>query len=708
MDYSRALSAEFSLKPEHSDNIIKLIGEGNTLPFIARYRKELTGAIDDQLLRKVADRLSYLQGLDKRRLEVLSAIDAQGKLTGELRDKIEAATTLTALEDLYLPFKKRRTTRGGVARERGLEPLAAALFAAKSGETAEELAAPYVDPEKELPDAAAAIAGALDIIAEDLSVDAALREKLRRRIGAGVLCSAAKKEADSVYRLYYDFKEPAATLPAHRILAINRGEAEDYLKVAVEADDAACLGDIYAHIGLAGLTLRDVIKPACGDAYDRLIFPSLSRELRGVLTDRAAEAAIRSFAMNLKHLLMQPPVRGAVTLGVDPAYRTGCKLAVVDAVSRVLATGVIYPTPPANKTEEAARTVSRLIKTHGVTTVAIGNGTASRETEAFIASVLAVFPGVKYMIVNEAGASVYSASALAAEEFPEYDVSLRSAVSIARRMQDPLAELVKIPPEAIGVGQYQHDMPGPKLSHSLDGVVEDCVNTVGVDLNTASSPLLTRVAGIGPVLAKNIVAHREEAGPFAERKQLLKVKGLGKKAYEQCAGFLRIPGGRQLLDNTAVHPESYEAALELLKRCGLTPDDVVAGRAAEKLKEDEATAKALGVGLPTLADITAELRRPGRDPRDELPPPLLRHDVLSLKDLKPGMELAGTVRNVIDFGAFVDIGVHEDGLVHISQLANRFVRHPSEVVKVGDVVTVRVLEVDEKRGRISLTMKKQK
>ncbi|HWQ52010.1 MAG TPA: Tex family protein, partial [Terriglobales bacterium] len=701
MNYSAALSAEFSLKPEHADNIIKLIGEGNTLPFIARYRKELTGAIDDQLLRKVADRLAYLQGLDKRRLEVLSAIDAEGKLTQELAAKIEAAGTLTALEDLYLPFKKRRTTRGGVARERGLEPLAAALFAAKSGETAEALAAPYINPEKELPDAAAAIAGALDIIAEDLSVDAALREKLRRRIGAGALCSAAKKEADSVYRLYYDFKEPAATLPAHRILAINRGEAEDYLKVTIEVDDAACLGDIYSHIGLARLPLRDVIRPACDDAYSRLIFPSLSRELRGALTDRAAEAAIRSFAMNLKHLLMQPPVRGAVTLGVDPAYRTGCKLAVVDAVSRVLATGVIYPTPPANKTEEAARTVSRLIKTHGVTTVAIGNGTASRETEAFIASVLKDFPGVKYMIVSEAGASVYSASALAAEEFPEYDVSLRSAVSIARRMQDPLAELVKIPPESIGVGQYQHDMPGPKLSHSLDGVVEDCVNSVGVDLNTASSPLLTRVAGIGPILAKNIVAYREEAGPFAERRQLLKVKGLGKKAYEQCAGFLRIPGGRQLLDNTAVHPESYEAALELLKRCGLTPDDVVAGRAGERLKADEATAEALGVGLPTLADIAAELRRPGRDPRDELPPPLLRHDVLTLKDLKPGMELAGTVRNVIDFGAFVDIGVHEDGLVHVSQLADRFVRHPSEVVKVGDAVTVRVLEVDEKRGRIS-------
>jgi len=702
------LSAEFSLTPEHAGNIIKLIGEGNTLPFIARYRKELTGAIDDQLLRKAADRLEYLQGLDKRREEVRAAIEAQGKLTGELAAKISAAGTLTALEDLYLPYKKRRTTRGGVARERGLEPLAAALLAAAPGETAENLAIPYINPEKELPDTAAVLAGALDIIAEDLSVDASLRDRLRRRIGAtGVLCAAAKKEEDSVYRLYYDFREPAAKIPAHRILAINRGEAEDYLKVTLEVDDAACLGDIYTHIGLAKRHLRELIRPACDDAYSRLIFPSLERELRGALTDRAAEAATRNFAMNLKNLLMQPPVRGTVTLGVDPAYRTGCKLAVVGAASKVLETGVIYPTPPANKKEEAARTVSRLIKTHKVTTVAIGNGTASRETEAFIASVLKDFPGVKYMIVSEAGASVYSASPLAAEEFPEYDVSLRSAVSIARRMQDPLAELVKIPPEAIGVGQYQHDMPGQRLSHSLDGVVEDCVNAVGVDLNTASSPLLTRVAGIGPALAKNIVAYREEAGPFAERKQLLKVPKLGKKAYEQCAGFLRIPGGRQLLDNTAVHPESYEAALELLKRCGLTPDDVVAGRAADKLKVDEATAKALGVGLPTLTDIAAELRRPGRDPRDELPPPLLRHDVLTLKDLKQGMELIGTVRNVIDFGAFVDIGVHEDGLVHVSQLADRFVRHPSEVVKVGDVVTVRVLEVDEKRGRISLTMKKQ-
>ena len=466
MDYIKALSAEFSIKPEHADNIIKLFGEGNTLPFIARYRKELTGAIDDQLLRKVADRLEYLQGLDRRRLEVLAAIDAQGKLTEELSVKIMAAETLTALEDLYLPFKKRRTTRGGIARERGLEPLAAELLAAVPGETAEGLAASYIDPEKELPDAAAAIAGALDIIAEDLSVDAALRERLRRRIGAaGVLCAAAKKEEDSVYRLYYDFKEPVAKLPAHRILAINRGEAEDFLKVTIVADDAACLGDLYTHIGLVKLTLREVIRPACDDAYSRLLFPSLERELRSALSDRAAEAAIASFAMNLKNLLMQPPVRGTVTLGVDPAFRTGCKLAVVDGASKVLATGVIYPTPPANKKEEAARTVSRLIKTHGVTTVAIGNGTASRETEAFIASVLQDFPSVKYMIVSEAGASVYSASSLAAEEFPEYDVSLRSAVSIARRMQDPLAELVKISPEAIGVGQYQHDMPASRLSH---------------------------------------------------------------------------------------------------------------------------------------------------------------------------------------------------------------------------------------------------
>ncbi len=700
------IAAEFSMKEEHIANIIKLIDEGNTLPFIARYRKELTGSIDDQVLRSVADRLEYLRGLDKRREEILAAIEGQDKLTEELAAEIRAARTLTALEDLYMPYKKRRTTRGGIARERGLEPLAETIMTATEG-SALIYAEHYIDEEKGLPDAKAALMGALDIIAEDLSVDAKLRDRLRSRMAqTGLLVSVAKKEEDSVYRLYYDFKEPIKKLPPHRTLAINRGEAEDFLKVTVEVEDDSMIGAIYDHIGLNKLFLKEDIRTACDDSYSRLIFPSLEREMRNMLTDKAAEAAIASFGDNLKHLLMSPPVRGSVTLGVDPAYRTGCKLAVVDSTSKVLETGVIYPTPPANKKAEAAAFVSRLIKKYGITKIAIGNGTASRETESFIAELIRDFDGLQYMVVSEAGASVYSASKLAAEEFPEYDVSLRSAVSIARRMQDPLAELVKIPPEAIGVGQYQHDMPQARLSHALDGVVEDCVNAVGIDLNTASHPLLARVAGVGPALAKGIVAFREEHGSFSERKELLKIPRLGKKAYEQCAGFLRIPGGKNLLDNTAVHPEAYKAALLLLEKFSITAEGLARGE-AEKIKVDEGTAVAVGIGLPTLIDIAEELKKPGRDPRDELPPPLLREDVLSVKDLKPDMELTGTVRNVIDFGAFVDIGVHEDGLVHISQLADRFVKHPSDVVKVGDIVKVRVLEVDEKRGRISLSMKKK-
>ncbi len=708
MDYSKIIATQFDLKESHLANIIKLIDEGNTLPFIARYRKELTGSIDDQVLRAVADRLEYLRGLDKRKEEVIAAIEAQDKLTDELKTQIEAAQTLTALEDLYMPYKKRRTTRGGVARERGLEPLATAILEAKVGDDALTLSEAFIDSEKGVETAEDALAGALDIIAEDLSVDAALRDRLRNALAQNALLkSSAKKEEDSVYRLYYDFSEAVKKLPAHRILAVNRGEAEDFLKVDIEIEDDGMLGLIYHHISLGARYLKEVIRTACDDSYGRLIFPSLERELRTTLTDRAAEAAITSFGENLKNLLMGPPVRGSVTLGVDPAYRTGCKLAVVDSTSKVLETGVIYPTPPANKKVEAAKTVSALIKKYGVTKIAIGNGTASRETEAFIAEVLRDFDGVQYMVVNEAGASVYSASKLAAEEFPTFDVSLRSAVSIARRMQDPLAELVKIPPEAIGVGQYQHDMPQSRLSHTLDGVVEDCVNAVGVDLNTASWPLLARVSGVGPALAKNIVAYRDENGVFSERKQLLKIPRLGKKAYEQCAGFLRIPGGKNPLDNTAVHPESYSAAMALLERLGVTVGELTAG-GVQTIKVDSEISSALGVGLPTLLDIAEELKKPGRDPRDELPPPLLREDVLTVSDLKPDMELTGTVRNVIDFGAFVDIGVHEDGLVHISQLADKFIKHPSDVVKVGDIVKVRVLEVDEKRGRISLTMKPKK
>ncbi len=707
MDYTKVIAVEFSMSEQHIANIIKLIDEGNTLPFIARYRKELTGSVDDQVLRAIADRLEYLRNLEKRKEEIISAIEAQEKMTEELAQQIAAASTMTALEDLYMPYKKRRTTRGGVARERGLEPLAQAILDAQQSCDVLALAESFVDPEKGVDSAQIALDGALDIIAEDLSVDAALRERLRNYLAQNaLLTSVAKSDSDSVYRLYYDYKEAVKKLPAHRILAVNRGEAEDILKVSVSIDDERMLDIVYNYIKLNSKALKQEIKMACDDGYERLIFPSLERELRSTLTDRAAEAAISSFGQNLKHLLMGAPVRDSVTLGVDPAYRTGCKLAVVDSTSKVLATGVVYPTPPANKKIEAARTVSALIKKHGVTKIAIGNGTASRETEAFIAELIREHSGVQYMIVNEAGASVYSASKLAAEEFPEYDVSLRSAVSIARRMQDPLAELVKIPPEAIGVGQYQHDMPQAKLSHTLDGVVEDCVNAVGADLNTASWPLLARVAGVGPALAKSIVSYREENGRFAERKQLLKVPRLGKKAYEQCAGFLRIPGGKNPLDNTAVHPESYTAALSLLKRFDIKESELSSG-IADNIVVDSEVSNQIGVGLPTLRDIVQELKKPGRDPRDELPPPLLREDVLTVKDLKPDMELTGTVRNVIDFGAFVDIGVHEDGLVHISQISDRYIKHPSEVLKVGDIVKVRVLEVDEKRGRISLTMKKK-
>jgi len=714
MDFTAILSREFGLKSEHVENIIKLIDEGNTLPFIARYRKELTGTIDDQVLRALAERLEYLRNFEKRREEIRASIEAQEKLTDEISAALDRAVTLAELEDVYRPFKKKRTTRASIARERGLESLAAILFAGDGKLDILETAAAYIDEEKGVPDTETALQGAMDIIAEDLSDDAALRKKLRIHLFRNTAVVTEKKtDEDSVYAMYYDYREPLSKIASHRVLAINRGEKEEFLKVTLDCPAEAAKRVIFDHIELSRKGYKDYVQTAAEDAYDRLIFPSLERELRNDLTDRANTGAIKNFAVNLKPLLMQPPVKNTVTLGLDPAYRTGCKLAVVDSASRVLATDVIYPTPPQNKTIEAEKKIIHLIEKYNVSTIAIGNGTASRESEAFTAKTIARYNGaVKYMIVNESGASVYSASKLGAEEFPDYDVSLRSAVSIARRMQDPLAELVKIDPKSIGVGQYQHDMPAAQLDTALEGVVEDCVNAVGVDLNTASVSLLKYVSGINAGVAKNIVAYREENGSFADRKTLLKVPKLGKKAYEQCAGFLRIPGGDNILDNTGVHPESYPAVKALLKRCGLNESDIVSGNlgaltATVETVGIDALAEELGIGAPTLTDIVKELLKPGRDIRDDLPPPILRTDVMTMADLVIGMELKGTVRNVIDFGAFVDVGVHEDGLVHISQITDRFIKHPSEALKVGDIVTVWVKDVDLKRKRLSLTMKKQ-
>ena len=713
MDFVSVLSGEFSTRPEYVKNIIGLIDEGNTIPFIARYRKELTGSMDDQVLRALDERLTYLRGLEKRRAEVTGAIDEQGKLTPELRAALDAAATLAQVEDLYLPYKPKRKTRASAARERGLEPLAQLIFAQAGQTAALAAAAAYVDPDREVADAEAALAGALDIIAEDLSDDARLRGLLRAlTLRTGVLVSKAAKKEDSVYAQYYDFREAAAKIAGHRVLALDRGEREGFLKVSLEVDRAQALAVLTRAAVKNNGEYGRLVAAAAADAYDRLIAPSLERELRAALSARAAEGAIRVFGDNLRQLLLQPPIKGKVALGMDPGYRMGCKLAVVDATGKVLTTTVIYPVPPHSRVEQAKAEVKRLIRTYGVEIIAIGNGTAGRETELFAAEVLRELGGgAAYAIVSESGASVYSASRLAAEEFPDFDVNVRSAVSIARRLQDPLAELVKIDPKAVGVGQYQHDMPAAKLDEALDGVVESCVNTVGVDLNTASAPLLSHVAGITKTTARNIVARREEQGPYRSRRELLKVPKLGPRAYEQCAGFLRIPGGAEPLDATAVHPESYAAARGLLERCGFAADEIgtaaldeLPARMAARGKRQ--LAEALGVGLPTLEDIAAELRRPGRDMRDELPKPLLRTDVMSMEDLKPGMELTGTVRNVIDFGAFVDIGVHQDGLVHISQITDRYIRHPSEVLRVGDVVTVWVLAVDTGKKRISLTMKR--
>lgn len=708
------LAEEFHLRPQQVQNTIDLIDQGNTIPFIARYRKEMTGSLDDQLLRELSERLEYLRGLEKRKEEILSSIESHGKLDEALAQSIANAATLAEAEDLYRPFKPKRRTRASIAREKGLEPLAQSIFTQeKDTLSPSELAKPFVDPEKGVNTVDDALQGAADIIAETVADSATLRKTLRNfLLMHGILKTESKPGADPVYEMYAAYSEPVAKIAPHRVLAIDRGEREGALKVSLEADLERCRKTIVRDFVKENTPCADFVRNAAFDGFSRLIFPSLEREVRSALTEKAAEQAIRVFGVNLQQLLMQPPVKNAVTLGLDPAYRTGCKLAVVDAAGKVLDTAVIYPTPPQNKVGPAKEKCKQLIEKYGVSIIAIGNGTASHESEVFVAELLREIPQkVSYMVVSEAGASVYSASKLAAEEFPQYDVSLRSAVSIARRLQDPLAELVKIDPKAIGVGQYQHDMPRARLDETLAGVVENCVNTVGVDLNTASFSLLSHVAGINAAVAKNIVAWREENGLFSSRKQLQKVNKLGKKAYEQCAGFLRVPESADLLDNTAVHPESYEAARAFLRLCGCSAEDIKNGRMPSVIQNLEKSrlpqlADQLGVGLPTLQDIVAELSKPGRDPRDELPAPLLRTDILSMEDLKEGMQLQGTVRNVIDFGVFVDIGVHQDGLVHISQICDRFIRHPSEAVKVGDIVTVWVLGVDLPKKRISLTMKK--
>ena len=717
MDFVSAIAGQFQLQNWQVEKVIELIDEGNTIPFIARYRKEAHGSLDDQTLREISERLEYLRNLEKRREEVAGLIAAADCMTEEISAALGNAATLSEIDDIYRPFRPKRKTRASVAKQKGLEPLADTIWQQKQDSSYPiDLAEGYVNEELGVATPEDALAGALDIIAERISDDAGIRKRLRVvTMAQGVLSSkAAKPEEDSVYAQYYEFSQPVRTLQGHRILAINRGEREEFLKVSIELDRPRGMNILVSTCVKGGSPCAEAVRQAAEDAYDRLIFPAIEREIRNTLTEQADEAAIKVFSVNLRQLLMQPPVKGRVAMGLDPGYRTGCKVAVVDPTGRVLDTSVIYPTHSQAKVEEAKKTVTSLIKKHGVEVIAIGNGTASKETELFTAEVISKLDtGVSYMVVSEAGASVYSASKLAAQEFPDYDVTLRSAVSIARRLQDPLAELVKIDPKAIGVGQYQHDMPKKQLDEALGGVVEDCVNTVGVDLNTASPSLLEKVSGLSAAVSKNIVVYREENGAFQSRAELKKVPKLGPKAFEQCAGFLRVPESKNVLDNTAVHPESYEAAKGLLALLGYQPQDIKNGTVTG-LKEKAAAygeskaAQELGIGLPTLQDIVTELMRPGRDPRDELPPPMLRTDVLSMEDLKPGMELNGTVRNVIDFGAFVDIGVHQDGLVHISQICDHFIKHPGEVLKVGDIVKVRVLSVDLGKKRISLTMKEPK
>ena len=709
MDIQDVLVREFKLRPVQVENIIALLDDGNTIPFIARYRKEQTGSLEDAVLRKLSERLTYLRNLDEQREKYRAVIQEQGALTDELTAALDAAVTMTELDDLYRPYRPKRRTKAIVAKEKGLEPLALRLYEQHTGDDPVALAEAYIT--EEVPTVEDALAGARDIIAEQIADDAGVRKRLRVVCMAnGYLVSKAAGEQDSVYANYYDFREPLNRVPGHRVLAINRGEREEFLKVHVDfAPDHAMRIIASAHLKGDSLATAQV-QLAAEDSYSRLIFPALEREMRNTLSDAASEAAIKVFSVNLRQLLMQPPVKGKVTLGLDPGYQHGCKVAVVDATGKLLDTGIIFPVPQFKRMDEAKRVVTSFIRRYNVEVIAIGNGTASHETEVFVADLLREMgdSGVAYMVVSEAGASVYSVSELAAKEFPEYDVNLRSAVSIARRLQDPLAELVKIDPKAIGVGQYQHDLPQAQLSSALEGVVEACVNAVGVDVNTASAPLLEQVAGVNAAVAKNIVAYRDENGIFTSRAALKKVPKLGPKAYEQCAGFLRVPESKNLLDSTGVHPESYGVTEELLKECGVSLQSVSTLQEKAEAIGLSTLAEKLKVGEPTLRDIIAELTNPGRDPRDELPPPLLRTDILGIDSLKEGMELTGTVRNVVDFGAFVDIGVHEDGLVHISQITNRYIKHPSEVLKVGDIVQVWVLSVDVKKKRIGLTMKKPK
>lgn len=712
MDIIAKLTSELGIRKSQTEAAVKLIDEGNTIPFIARYRKEATGALNDEVLRNLDERLKYLRGLEERREAVLNSIREQEKLTPELEAKIQAAETMVLLEDLYLPYRPKRRTRAGIAKEKGLEPLADLIWLQMSKDTPEKLALTFVDADKQVPDAAAALAGASDILAERISETADFRTRIRQMTAdEGIIVSTAKDEkTESVYEMYYDFSEPVKKLAGHRVLALNRGEGEKILSVKLEAPEEKILQYLERQIikkdnGPANTFLKSV----CEDAYDRLIGPAIEREIRNSLTETAEDGAIRVFGSNLEQLLMQPPIVGHVVLGWDPAFRTGCKLAVVDATGKVLDTVVIYPTAPQNKVEESKKILRSLINKYGITLISVGNGTASRESEQIIAEFLKELKtDVKYIIVSEAGASVYSASKLATEEFPKFDVGQRSAVSIARRLQDPLAELVKIDPQSIGVGQYQHDCNQKKLAEALGGVVESCVNKVGVDLNTASVSLLEYVSGINKTIARNIVAYREENGTFKSRRELLKVPKLGPKAFEQCAGFARITGGRNPLDATSVHPESYEAAEKLLAKLGYTSADLAKGGIkgiSSKITDYKKLSAELAVGELTLRDIAAELEKPGRDPRSAMPGPILRTDVLEMKDLKEGMILKGTVRNVIDFGVFVDIGVHQDGLVHISQICDKFIKHPLEVVKVGDIVEVKVMSVDIRKKRIALTMK---
>lgn len=720
MDMIETLAKELSIGRQQAESAVRLLDEDNTIPFIARYRKEVTGGLDDTVLRALEERLRYLRSLQKRREEVFALIQASGKLNEQQLNQVEVslqrASLLSEVEDIYRPYKQKRKTRASAAREKGLEPLAQFLQAQRQGSSLEQEAQKFIDPKKGVEDAAQAIAGAQDILAEQLSDSPQVRARLRDYLqkNARILTTIGTKE-NKIYKMYSDYSESIGKIPSHRVLAIDRGEQEEALKVSLEADSQAAFHLLEQELIRKNSPFAKQLREVCEDSYKRLLFPSLERQIRAQLTERADAQAIGVFSENLKNLLMQPPVKGAVTMGFDPAYRTGCKIAVVDPTGKVLDTTVVYPTPPANRTEEAKKMLSQLIQKYGVTVIAIGNGTASKESEIFVAQLLGELNPklqrkVSYMVVSEAGASVYSASELGAKEFPQFDVSLRSAVSIARRLQDPLAELVKIDPKSIGVGQYQHDMPAKEMDAALGGVVEDCVNRVGVDLNTASQSLLSYVAGINQTVAKNIVSYREESGSFTKRSQLMKVPKLGKKAFEQCAGFLRVPESEEPLDRTGVHPESYPAAQKLLTLCGYQTQDLLEGK-LEQLAQRVAqmgqaqVAQRIGVGEPTLRDMVAELSKPGRDPRDELPKPLLRTDVMEMSDLKEGMVLTGTVRNVTDFGAFVDIAVHEDGLVHISQISKRRISHPSQVLKVGDIVQVKVLEVDLERRRISLTMK---